>query len=180
MAFKSKFDRGFKCFKQGQERENAFVLAAKAKGYEVEEASRQEDMNHIDFWIFVKDKSNERISVEVKSKKRVERGKAVQENLVWVEWVNGSGRIASGWMQNKTAAVKIALEIDNSFIVINRYDLLALAISKVDQNAFVTKANEALYKVYTRPGKKDKISLIKLQDIKDNISYELWDKQLRL
>ena len=41
----------------------------------------------------------------------------------------------------------------------------------------VDKVSEALYSIYSRKGRRDEISLIKMKDILDNIKTTIWKKE---
>jgi hypothetical protein len=77
----------------------------------------------------------------------------------------------TGWLFGK--ANLIAFEKQNSFILVKRLDLLALVNKKVNFVAKVHDPQEALYKIYRRDGRKDKLTLLTASDIEDIKFMEL-------
>ena len=110
--------------------------------------------------------------VEVKSKKRINRSdKDEQNELIWVELRNVRGK--TGWLFGK--ADLIAFEKEKSFLFVKRLDLLAVVNKKVNLVAKVHDPKDALYKIYTRAGRKDKLTLLPTNDIEE-IKFMEWNK----
>ena len=108
-----------------------------------------------------------------KAQKKIKRTDAeVNDDLIWVEFLNVAGR--GGWLVG--AAEYIAFERENDFIIVNRAALWKLCMEKVDQNTRVTQSKHALYKIYQRKDRKDEISIIKFSDIFDNLKFKVWPK----
>jgi hypothetical protein len=66
----------------------------------------------------------------------------------------------------------------SSFIFVKRLDLLAAVNKKVNLVAKVRNPTEALYKIYTRDRRKDKLTLLPTSDIEE-IKIMEWKKDQR-
>jgi len=111
--------------------------------------------------------------VEVKSRKRISRSDdGLQSDLTWIE-IHGVRPKDTGWLFGK--ADLIAFEKESSFIFVKRLDLLAVVNKKVNLVAKVKSAKDALYKIYTRDGRKDKLTLLPSSDI-EGIKFMEWKK----
>jgi len=158
--------------KMGNDAEKQFVSAAKSKGYEVSKSSRQQDMaDHFDY--ILKNKKGKTRTFEVKALKRINRtDESPNHEWVWIEIKNVRGE--KGWIKGK--ADFITFEQEFSFLTVKREELLDLCRTLIDTKKSVGTANKAEYCLYSRKGRKDIISRIKVQDIKDGIKYWIWDK----
>ena len=76
-----------------------------------------------------------------------------------------------GWLFGQ--ADLIAFEKEKSFSFVKRLDLLALVNQKVNLVAKAKSAKDALYKIYTRLGRKDKLTLLPASDI-EPILFMKW------
>src|SRR5439155_23623266 len=111
--------------------------------------------------------------VEVKSRKRMGRNdQDVQDEYVWIE-LHGVRKNDQGWLHGK--ADLIAFELKNSFRMVRRTDLLDLIEKLIDFKVKVRKSNEALYKLYSRSGRSDSLTIIKSDDLLKITSLE-WKK----
>lgn len=99
--------------------------------------------------------------IDVKSMKSVKRGKGIQDEFTWIEFKGNKGR--PGWIYGQ--ADFIAFERQKDFVLVNRNVLLSFAEQKCDLSTSVAAPELALYKSYTRKGKKDVISLVKMEDL---------------
>ena len=79
----------------------------------------------------------------------------------------------TGWLFGK--ADLIAFEKESSFIFVKRLDLLSVVNKKVNLVAKVHNPKDALYKIYTRDGRKDKLTLLPTSDIEE-IKFMEWKK----
>jgi hypothetical protein len=79
----------------------------------------------------------------------------------------------NGWLYGK--ADLIAFELKKSFRIVRRADLLALVKKLVDFNPRVEEPTEALYKLYSRSGRSDSLTVIKANDLRKITSLE-WTK----
>jgi len=152
----------------GQHAESRFASIAQKKGWAVAEASKMGNIeDHYDFHI---SKDSRQFRVDVKSRKRVARkAGGVQEDLVWIEF--RTVRDTKGWLFG--SADLIAFETKNGFKIVERKALVRVINKLVKIHVKVDKPEDALYKVYTRKGRPDEITLIKTSDL-DSILWDEW------
>ena len=145
----------------GQSAESLFAKSAIKHGWVVVPASEESNMDeHFDY---IMSKDGKSLKVEVKSRKRRGRGdQDVQDEYVWVE-IHGVRKDDQGWLYGN--ADLIAFEMGNSFRLIRRVDLAKLIGKLVDFNAMVEKPKDALYKLYSRKGRPDLLTMIKTADL---------------
>ena len=155
----------------GEKAENLFMEMARQAGWQVSPSSKDENIDeHWDFHII---KGVENFKVEVKSAKRIYRNDSgIQFEYTWVE-IHGVRPKDTGWLFGK--ADLIAFEKESSFIFVKRLDLLAVVNKKVNLVAKVRDPKDALYKIYTREGRKDKLTLLRTSDIEE-IKFMEWEK----
>lgn len=147
-------------FEDGDRAEKKFKEICEKLGYKTKETSFNENINkHIDLYI----KKNIRwFGVDIKAKKRINRNNPTpQSDYIWIEFKNVNGK--DGWIYG--SATYIAFELDDGFLLVKRKQLVSLVEKIVDTKNSVDKAEDALYKIYTRKDKKDKISLIRASDL---------------
>lgn len=144
----------------GQGAESRFALLAQKRGWAVTEASREGNIeDHFDYEIA---KDGQRLRVDVKSKKRIARNAGdVQDELLWIEFRSVRG--VKGWLFG--SADLIAFETKNGFKIVERKALVRIINKLVKIHVRVDKPEDALYKVYTRKGRPDEITLIKISDL---------------
>ncbi|MCA2000438.1 MAG: hypothetical protein LDL51_01095 [Chloroflexi bacterium] len=155
----------------GERAEALFAAIARGEGWRVSPSLREENIaQHWDFEIV---KGAERFKVEVKSAKRLRRADdELRTEFVWVELKNVRGEV--GWLFGK--ADLIAFETADSFLFVRRLDLLRVVNSKVNLVAKVSRPLDALYKIYRREGRKDKLTLLPVADIEE-IKWMEWRKE---
>jgi hypothetical protein len=154
----------------GQKAESRFASIAQRKGWKVFEASRTGNMeDHYDYEI---SKDDQHYRVDVKSRKRISRKtEDVQDNLIWVEFRTVRG--TQGWLFGN--ADLIAFENRNGFRIVERKSLVRVINKLVKIHVKVNRPEDALYKVYTREGRPDEITLIKSSDLMP-ILWDEWEK----
>jgi hypothetical protein len=151
---------------RGQNLENSFFQIIKKFDKHCRRANREEQFRHIDFI------SNTLGTFDVKARKRINRSaNSEQDELVWIEFKNVSGN--KGWLYGQ--ADYIAFEREKDFLIIKRIYIQGLAETLCETNNLVTKASDALYKGYTREGRKDLISIIQMGDL-ECLPHEIWTK----
>ena len=121
--------------------------------------------DHIDFIIY--NKKDERYTADIKAQKRVSRGDEKQLAWTWIEFKNVRGK--PGWLYGK--ADYIIFELGTGWLFVKLDKLKRLCESLVDINSVVTSPYEAKYKMYQRKDRKDKISLIEIEKIKEIGEY---------
>jgi hypothetical protein len=170
MAYRNKFDKTGESFALGANAEVGFVDAATKSGLKVTQGTKQDEFKHIDF--FVDTDNGTRLSVEVKSRKKIKRGdKEVNDELLWIEFKNVAGK--RGWLYG--AADLIAFERETDFLMVNRMTLARLCEKLCDLTQ-INVQRPPLYTGYQRRDRNDLLSLIKISDIIDRIKYSVIKK----
>ena len=155
----------------GRKAESSFAKSAIKHGWRVEPSS--EDSNKNEHFDYIMSKDDRSLKVEVKGRKRMGRkDQTVQDELIWIEF-HGVRKDDQGWLYGK--ADLIAFELKNSFRIVRRTDLLDLVEKLVDFKVRVRRSNEALYKLYSRYGRSDSLTMIKSEDLLKITSLE-WTK----
>jgi hypothetical protein len=169
MAYRNSLDRSGECSKNGKNAENAFLALVKTKKCEVREATLKEQFDHIDYVIT---KDNTEIAFDVKAMKKISRASnKFSSDLVWVEFKNVSGK--DGWLYGKSQY--IAFERENDYVIVYRKKLLDFCEKNVKREK-VFYSRDALYKMYTRDGRKDVISIIQMNDLIEKLDPTFWKK----
>ena len=152
-------------FEVGNIAHEEFKRIAKSKGYSVKDSSKEQDIyDHIDMFI---SKSDVIVSLDIKAMKKLSRSDSTsQDRYVYVEFKNVLGR--EGWLYGKADC--IVFETKKSFIIVGRKNLAKYCEQSVEKK-FVKNAYDAAYKLYTRQGRKDLISLIELNKIPDTLVW---------
>jgi hypothetical protein len=175
MIFRSKYDHTGESQKMGQSAESLFEDLARQKNLNPIKATKKQQISHIDFILTAK--NNLKYFVDVKARKKSCRSDSkVDDELVWVEFKNVSGN--KGWLYG--AADYIAFEREDDFIIVSRLNLITLCDRLINKNLKTNTSKEALYKVYSRIGRNDEISMIKMQDILKNIKTTIWKKSQQI
>ena len=166
---RNKFDKK-DSLELGQDAESRFSSIAQKRGWTVLEASKTGNIeDHYDYEI---SKDGRQYRVDVKSKKRVVRKTGdVQDDLIWIEF--RTVRDTKGWLFG--SADLIAFENQNGFKIVERKALVRVINKHVKIHIKVDKPEDALYKVYTRKGRPDEITMIKASDL-DSILWDEWKK----
>lgn len=151
--------QGSKAWKRGHKVENEFAKLLEFRDPNFKRANLKEQRQHFDFITFFG-------TIDVKSKN------AWDENLVWLEIKNVIG--GTGWLCGQTDL--IAFERDEYFLLVKRRRLLELVYEKCDLTKTVTDKLRALYKCYSRAGRKDLLTLVRWEDV-INLPHQKWDKR---
>lgn len=166
---KNRFDKK-DSLELGEKAEGLFILMAVRQGWKISASSNVENID--EHWDYLIEKDGQEFKVEVKAEKRIQRtDHTLQTDFTWVELRNVRGKV--GWLFGK--ADLIAFENEKSFFFIKRLGLLAVVNQKVNLVAKVKSAKDALYKIYTREGRKDKLTLLPTSDI-EPIMFMEWKK----
>ncbi len=166
---KNRFDKK-DSLELGDNAEELFILMAVKQGWKISASTKDENIE--EHWDYLIEKENQNFKVEVKAEKRIQRSdNGSQTNFTWVELRNVRGKI--GWLFGK--ADLIAFEKEKTFFFVKRLELLTLVNQKVNLVAKVKSAKDALYKIYTREGRKDKLTLLPTSDI-EPIKFMEWKK----
>lgn len=152
---------------RGQEIEKEFADLLRIRDPYFRKANKREQYNHIDYLTRFG-------TIDVKAKKKLNRSdKSEQDDLIWLEFKNVQGK--NGWLNSNVDI--IAFERDNDFVLAQRKNILYWAQRACDLNKTVQYSKDALYKGYTRKGRKDLISIVKISDMMDNVAHRIWEKQ---
>jgi hypothetical protein len=158
------------CLELGQKAEIIFAKMAAERGWEIKSVSATENIDdHFDYRI---KKGHETYKVEVKGKKRIDRADAnPQQELVWIE-LHGVRIHDAGWLFGK--ADLIAFQLNASFRIVKRSDLVALVCKLIDYKSKVNSPKDALYKTYSRAGRSDILTMLRFEDFK-GILWAEWE-----
>ena len=160
------------CLEIGQKAEAVFAGIAAAKGWRVTAASNYANIN--DHWDLLIAKGAEKYRVDVKGMKRLSRGdSSVQDEWIWIE-LHGVREHDRGWLYDGKAEL-MAFEKKESFVIVRRGDLIKLVERLVDLNTTAYSARAARYRVYSRPGRPDRIAMIETEKLKP-IEWDEWPK----
>lgn len=168
---RNKYDkRG--CLEIGQRAESVFARIAIQEGWKVTAASNYANIN--DHWDLLIEKGAEKYRVDVKAMKRLSRrDPSVQDQWIWIE-LHGVRERDRGWLYDGKAEL-IAFEKKESFVIVRRDNLIKLVERLVDLNTTVHSARAARYRVYSRPGRPDRIAMIETEKLKP-IEWDEWPK----
>jgi len=169
MYYRNSLDTSGDCSLRGESAESAFIAIAKRKKLEYRKANVREQYDHIDWFITIDDRE---VSFDVKAMKKTSRHDArVRNDIVWVEYQNVSGNV--GWLKGK--ADFIAFERENDYALVRRKDLLEFCEERIEKT-MVYESSQALYKLYSRGGRKDVISMIRMDDVLYKLKSIIWRK----
>lgn len=147
----------------GQKAEDIFENWLIKTNRKYRKATFSEQCKHIDFIIHSK-KVNKEVKIDVKALKRINRKDNEQNsNYIWVEFKNVQGR--NGWLYGDNDYIAFQNN-DNSFSLVETDKLANMCENKCN-NGITTKSTDVLYKRYTRKGRKDELSMIKFEDLKE-------------
>ena len=168
---RNKFDRK-DSLELGERAERLFVRLAERQGWNVSPSSMEQNIN--EHWDFLIERNSLAFKVEVKSRKRVSRDDdSTQTELTWIE-LHGVRPKDPGWLFGK--ADLIAFEKEDTFVLVKKCDLLDVINRKVDLVKKVSEPKEAVYKIYTRGGRRDKLTLLPMAEI-EGIKFYEWNKE---
>jgi len=173
-------DSNSECAKRGKFAENEFVKCALRRHYKIRPATSAEQFSHIDFILKGINPTTRReveVTVDVKGiKKQHRKQKKTSDKWVWLEMVNVQGK--TGWVHGK--ANFIAFERQCDFVVVKRASIQKWveASGRIRYDLpYVRNSWEAKYRIYTRRGRKDQITLVKMADILKLDGAYLWKKE---
>lgn len=138
--------------KEGKEKEDEF---AKLLGGATK-ATQKEDMS--EHWDI---KIQKEVRIDVKAIKRDRRSGGYNEDIHWVELKNVLGR--DGWLYGN--ATHFAFETCKYWIIVEKMSLQVLISDLCKSKVRTSNAGDALYKLYSRSGRKDLITKIKTIDL---------------
>jgi penicillin-binding protein-related factor A (putative recombinase) len=170
MYYRNSFDKYGDCSARGESAENALIAVVKRKKIKYRNATIKEQFEHIDYILEV---DGREIFLDVKSRKKVTRyDDNVIDDKIWVEFKNVSGN--KGWLYG--ASDIIVFERKDDYVLVSRKKLLEYCDNKIDKTKIVSEARNALYKIYTRDGRRDAISMIEMDGLISSIKPTIWKK----
>ena len=151
----------------GQKGEDLFVeTIKKRKHIEVQKANFNEQVNeHWDYKLLGNDIN---LTVDVKAMKRTGRWDGEQQDkIIWIEFQSVSGK-RNGWIYGKSDC--FAFQCHDGFLFVGRKKLAELCerlvgYKREDITLENSNSTKGMYKLYTRKGRKDIITMIKKSDI---------------
>lgn len=159
----------FKSVQNGKRAEDEFEKILISRNIPYKHANAYQDMR--EHWDYQVTKNNHDYTFNVKGQRGLNReGANIDYSVIWVEFKNVGGN--EGWLYGK--ADYFSFEYFNKFINVKRVDVLELSEKKVDFNNPATDKTDALYRPYGRKGRKDLISLIKIEDI-FSLNHTIWE-----
>jgi len=161
--------------KRGISVENKFIQEAYKKGYEVKEASQDDNMfKHIDL---ILTKEGETFTVDIKAQRTgTDKSKGYDDLWIVVEFKNTVGN--HGWLYGQCDY--FVFEQEEEYIFANSEELRELCHEVVDLNTRVKSFRDANYKVWGRSyqNKKDLLSRIERSKVLELESTFTWKKSL--
>ncbi len=152
----------------GRVAEVRFARAARNKGLLVGYAREEDDRHkHIDYWLAM-NRDGKRWGVDVKGNNLPDE--------IWVEFKNVNGD--PGWLYGGATIIAFDMPEEGGFSIVDR-DELAFFCEKHVRNENVDDKKYAYLKKYTRKGRQDVITMLKLHDIKALMSYRVWEYDQR-
>jgi len=156
----------------GDKAEVVFRRLAEKRGWKLTDATFEGNVN--EHWDFLMVKGKDSYKTDIKAMKRLSRNDlAVQDKWVWVE-LHGVRPHDKGWLYDGKADL-ISFEKQTSFVIIKRTNLITLVESLVDHKTLVHSSREAKYRIYNRPGRPDRITLIETDKL-NHIKWDEWAK----
>ncbi len=150
---------------RGQSVETSFQDILDRRGIEYRRSTLEEQYKHFDY-------VTDRGTIDVKARKRVNRSdSSEQDELVWLEFKNTAGD--RGWLASNVDF--IAFERQDDFVLIKRAYLYEMASKKCNLDDKVSRGSDALYKGYTRKGRSDLLSIVRMSDIL-NLPIQILEK----
>ena len=164
-----------RCYNTAFTSDEIFNKFAKAKNILIEKTPDNIDIyDHIDYYITI---NNIKFSVDIKSAKKFLEHQYTNllNEWIWVELKSVIGR--SGWLYGK--ADYIVYIFPDQIWFINRKKLVNFIEQKITKE-HVTDKKDAKYKIYSRQNRLDEITLVKLEDVKNelkpNIMIDIFTK----
>lgn len=155
----NEYDREGECALRGKKAEDLFEEWLKSTGRVYRKAKLNEQYQHIDFIVETPEKE---FTIDIKGPKKVSRDGDINQEILWVEFKSVKGE--AGWLYGGNEFLGFYQPIDKSFYVVKTKDLAELC-EQICSTETVDKSSDALYKRYTRKGRKDVISMIKFTDL---------------
>jgi len=149
--------------------EQTFIDACRGKGLLAQEATKKQDMHeHWDVKV-TNPKTKKTYLVDVKGVRSKKRSSPPNYNITWLEYKNTYGN--NGSLLGK--ADDIAFEQRDHFLICNRKDLINWLDAKITNKDLVYNVKDADYRLYQRKDRKDQITRVSIQDIKNEVNCRI-------
>jgi hypothetical protein len=136
----------------GEDGQRKYYDSCRTAGLDIKKTGKKDDINHIDFVV-------DGQTVDVKGMKKTHK-----KGQILVEIKNVQGK--DGWCSaSKTAPTWISFDFGAFFLHVKNSDLRSLVDRKCDLKDTVVKADDALYKGYSRKDRKDLMTIVSLTDV---------------
>lgn len=169
---RNKFDKR-DSFELGISAQAQFASIAVKRGWNVVEATKEQDID--EHWDFLLSKPSKQYKIDVKARKRISRqDETVQDEWLWIE-LHGVRQNDAGWLFGGNADL-IAFETTDSFVIISKTELEEIVRKYVSTKEKAATAEEAKYKIYSRKGRHDIITLVEMRLIQEK-AWEIWKKE---
>lgn len=146
----------------GRNTEKRFVECCKKLGLTATKSTQNEDRyDHVDFWLSYNGSFCG--GVDVKGNNMVDE--------IWCEFKNVSGD--DGWMYGRAKVIAFDMPEEGGFCIVERKDLVEYCERETSNDQVQNKA-QAYKKRYTRKDRKDCITKLHLEDLKEIDSYRVW------
>jgi len=147
----------------GRVAEVRFARAARSLGFQVVKGDRKDDIHmHIDYWLEYD--NGKTWGVDVKGNNLPDE--------IWCEFKNVNGD--PGWMYGGAAIIAFDMPEEGGFSVVSRDELRNYCELNVS-DVVVDQKRDAYMKKYTRKDRDDVITKLNLNDLKDLVSYRVWE-----
>ena len=158
----NEFDKSKSCAVIGQSAEDLFENWLNKNKVSYRKATLEEQYRHIDF-VVRHLKTNKEITVDVKAPKKKSRyDSSTSPSIIWVEFVNVRGD--KGWLYGDNEYTIFHYKEKDGFLCVKTKELAELCETLCCKGT-TDRSSDALYKKYTRAGRKDVISMIYLSDV---------------
>lgn len=123
----------------------------------IRKSTREEDIElHVDFW-------HDNDGVDVKGNNLPDE--------IWVEFRNVHGDL--GWLLGQAKWIAFEMCEVGGFVRVKRQELLNWCLGNVDFNDYVLRKSDSYRKIYQRKNRKDKITMLVLDDLLELDSCEI-------
>ena len=160
--YKNEYDTTGECSHRGLSAELLFEECMKNRKVKFRPATKQEQYEHIDYFLF----DNSRkiyTTVDVKAAKKQSRYDSdTSDDIIWVEFKGVSGY--PGWLYGKAKYIAFHKPSEDCFYLVETKKLAALCEKLCVGTAY--SASQAFHKRYRRSGRLDEISIISFEDLK--------------
>lgn len=146
----------------GRVAEVRFQRTAEDMGFQVIKSGFKDDVHmHVDYWIKLDGKQ---WGVDVKGNNLPDE--------IWCEFKNVNGD--PGWMYGGSKIIAFDMPEEGGFSIVSTKELREYCEHNVSKER-VNHKSKAYKKMYTRSGRNDVITALKLNDLKGLLSYRVWE-----